>query len=109
MQILFALLKICKQRGGKIPFARVRQENHDGLARVFGSFGEFGCGPGGGTAGDTDEQSFLTTDLTGHRKRVLTLDRDDLVVNLRVQHAGHKPCADALNLVRATVPLGEHG
>ena len=42
-------------------------------------------------------------------KGVLVGNGDDLVIDLGVQHIGHKACADALNLVRTGHALAQHG
>ena len=48
-------------------------------------------------------------DLLAGGKGVLVGDGDDLVVDLGVQHVGHKAGTDALNLVCARSALAQHG
>ena len=71
-----------------------------------------GAPAGGGGHGrarrDAHEQALLRRQLATHRERVLVGDGDHLVVHRGVQRVGHEARADALDLVRARAPLGQH-
>ena len=63
----------------------------------------------GSAGGDADQHALLVADLLAGGKGVLVGDGDDLIVDLGVQHVGHKAGTDALNLVRARSALAQHG
>jgi Rrf2 family protein len=52
------LHQIGKQRGGKVPFSGVRQDDYDILACVLRPLGEFRCRPSAGARGDAHQQAF---------------------------------------------------
>ena len=53
--------------------------------------------------------TLLVADQLAGGESVLVCNGDDLVVDLGIQHVGHKASADALDLVGAGNTLAQHG
>jgi len=64
--------------------------------------------PGRRAGRDADEQAFLGGHAPRGGEGVWPADGDDLVVNPRVEHVGHKARADTLDGMRPLLPAGEH-
>ena len=67
------------------------------------SDGEYVC-----AGRDADQQAFFAAEPPRHLDRFVVGDRDDLVVDLAVQDAGHEAGADALDRVDAGAAALEH-
>ena len=94
-----------KQRRGQIAVAGIGQEDDDVLARVLGPLGHLDGRPQGRAGGNADEDALGPADELAGGKRIFVLDRDDLVIDLGVQHVGDEARADALDLVRPATPV----
>src|SRR5262245_37606945 len=90
-----------KQLRGEIPFAQVRQNDHDELALVLRPLGHLQGGPAGGAGGNAAHQALVAGQLASQVRRILVLDLDHFVDHLQVQDVGNKPGADALDGVLA--------
>ena len=98
-----------KQRGGQIAVAGVGQKDDDVLTGVLGALCQLDGSPDGSAGGDAHQHALLVADETAHSKGVLVFHGDDLVVDLGVQHVGHKAGADALNFMCTGGALAQDG
>ena len=58
--------------------------------------------------GNTDQNTGFSCQSLAHCESVFVLNRNDLVIDLRVQGFRYKACADALDLVRACHAFGQY-
>ena len=93
-------VSIRKQRRGEVAVAGIRQQDHNGLARIFRPLCQLDRRPDGSACRNAHEDSLCLADLLTDGKGVLIFNRDDLVIDLRIQHLGDKASADALDLMR---------
>ena len=98
---------IRKKRGGVVAVAVVGQQGNNGLAAFSGRLAS-SIAAWARRRTDTGENTLPLRQQSSGGKGVVIGNADDFVVNVRVQHLGHKARADALNLVRAASTLGEY-
>src|ERR1035437_2038121 len=102
--------QVGEQDGGVIPFAEGRDDHHDGLSGVLRPAGNPVRGGERRARGDTDEQTLFLGGTAGPLHRRVSIDVDDLVVNLTVEDLGHEVRAQTLDLVRArSAPVQDRG
>lgn len=104
MNVLFR-----KHEGGEIAFARIGEENDDGLSFVFFALSELDRGGKCGAGRNADEQAFRAGGFTALLKRFFVGDGKDFIINGCVEGLWHEPSADALDLMRSGDALGEDG
>mmetsp|Transcript_34230 Transcript_34230/g.81182 ORF Transcript_34230/g.81182 Transcript_34230/m.81182 type:complete len:332 (+) Transcript_34230:217-1212(+) len=90
-----------EERGAEVPLAKRRDDDHDQLPLKLGTAADPLGRLDGGARGDAAEEALLLRQPPRHRDRVVARDLHDLVVDVRVEDAGDKAGADALDLVRA--------
>lgn len=100
---------ISKEGSGEIAVAGVGEEGDDGFSLIFRALCQLNGSPHRSAGGDTDKDAFRFADPLAGCKSGVVFDRDDLIINIGIQHGGNKACADALNLVRAGRALAQNG
>src|SRR3954452_21062649 len=98
----------CEERQRHVALAPVRNDHEDALAREFIPRRHPQPSIDRGAAGDAHQEPLLARRLTRAVQGVLVGDGDDLVDHRAVEHLGHEPRADALDLVRSGQPAREH-
>ena len=59
--------------------------------------------------GNADQDAFLSADKSACGKRIFVGNRDDLVIDLCVEHIGNEACTDTLNFMCARDALRQNG
>src|SRR5699024_2854852 len=99
--------QVLVQDGGDVALAEVRDDDDDRLALGLRAGGDLQRGLQVRAGRNAAEDALLRGELTGHRDGVLVGDGDDLVEDVAVEDLRHEVGAEALDLVRAGLVLGE--
>ena len=94
-------LESIKNPCAQIAFTRIRQHDHNGLARIGGLLCQRQSGADRRARRDADEDALGACDLARHGCGVCRLNRADLVIDRAVKCLGDEIRADALDAMRA--------
>ena len=98
-------LESIKNPCAQIAFTRIRQHDHNGLARIGGLLCQRQSGADRRARRDADEDALGACDLARHGCGVCRLNRADLVIDRAVKCLGDEIRADALDAMRACLAL----
>ena len=100
---------VCKQGSRKVAVAGVRQQHNDGFTLVFRAFGKLHCGPCCCTRRNTNQHSLGFANQLACCKGIFVGNRDNFVINLRVQYFGYKTGSDSLDFMLDRGAFGKYG
>ena len=87
---------LLKQLRRQIPVAGIREEDNDSFVLIFRFFSQYqGCMEGC-SGGNTHQNPFGLTEISGSGISLLLGDGDDPVVDLGIQNFWDEACANAL-------------
>ena len=98
-----------EQCGGIISVAAVGKKCYDHLTLVLRSLCQLNCAVQGCARGNTNGDTLLLCQKLCGSESCLVGSLDDLIVDLGVQYVRYETCADALDLMCASLALGKYG
>ena len=98
-------ISVCKKFRRQIAVAGIRKQSYDVLSFKLWAPCKLDRCEERSTGRDADEDAFRLTELAAILEGILVRHLDDFVVNLRIERLRHKARPDALNLMRACMPL----